>query len=591
LAVVGAALAAPEAQTATPQSDAAARCAAILSQAGSALGEPTARVVTARLNAPGRGMPEHCEVMGVMRERTAADGQRYAVNFRLRLPTVWNGRFLFSGGGGLNGMVSAATGGFFVPHLGSTPLERGYAVVATDTGHDMFHNRDPRRQGMAVFGHDYEARLEYAEKALDSVATTSKRLVAIYYGQAPQRSYFAGCSNGGREGMMFAQRFPQQFDGIVANAPGMAVPKVALAETAEIKAFAGVAQRAGYLQANGLPDLSRALSAADLKLVGQAVTQSCDTLDGLADGMVQNFQACTTKQVRPALRKITCVGPKNDTCLTPDQIAAMVLTIDGVRDAKGAPVYAQFSWDPGLATEAWRNTKFGSSAAPPASVSMIMPALSAVLITPPTPRDDSVETMQRYAMNFDIARDGKAIYATAPGFPRSGWDLMATQSTDLKTFKGRGGRMILAQGAADPLLSMNDLANWWRGVDRKEHGRAARFVRVFNVPGGNHCEGGPATFQFDPLDAVVAWVEEGATPDQMLATAGGQTPWPGRTRPLCAFPAIAQYQGGDKEKAESFVCRRPNDVLVRDAIQSTPSRPSVGRRGGLPCAISAHTCY
>lgn len=557
LAVVGAALAAPQADTTAPRGEVATRCAALASQAGAALAEPTARVVTARLNAPGRGMPEHCEVMGVMRERTAADGQHYAVNFRLRLPTNWNGRFLFSGGGGLNGMISAATGGFFVPYVGPSPLERGYAVVATDTGHDMFRNRDPKRQGMAVFGHDYEARLEYAEKALDSVATTSKRLVAIYYGEAPKHSYFAGCSNGGREGMMFAQRFPQQFDGIVANAPAMNGAKVALAETAELKAFAGVAQRAGYLQANGLPDLSRTVSATDLKLVGQAVTASCDGLDGLVDGMVQNFQACTTKRVRPALRKITCADAKTDACLTSDQIAALVLAIDGVRDAKGAPVYASFSWDPGVATEAWRNTKFGSSTAPPASVSMMMPALTAVMLTPPTPREDSPESMLRYAMNFDIARDGKAIHATAPGFPRSGANLMATDSTDLKAFRARGGKMVLAQGAADPLLSINDLANWWRGVDRREHGRAAGFVRVFNVPGGNHCEGGPATFQFDPLDAVVAWVEKGVAPDQMPASADSRSPWPDRTRPLCAFPAIAQYQGGDKEKAESFVCRAP----------------------------------
>ncbi|HEV7691716.1 MAG TPA: tannase/feruloyl esterase family alpha/beta hydrolase [Hyphomonadaceae bacterium] len=187
-------------------------------------------------------MPEHCEVVGVMRERTGAFGQKYAVKFHMRLPVEWNGRFLFQGGGGTNGMVGDASGG--APGQPSA-LAKGFAVVSTDTGHDNAVNSDPQRQGQVAFGHDYQARLEYSETALDSVATTAKRIVRLYYGSAPKRSYFAGCSNGGREGMEFAQRFPDQFDGIVAGAPAFAVPKAAVAEAYDTQVFSALATSMG----------------------------------------------------------------------------------------------------------------------------------------------------------------------------------------------------------------------------------------------------------------------------------------------------------------------------------------------------------
>src|ERR1700733_4200045 len=205
--------------------DAVRACSALAQQTGAALNEPTARILTAKLNprseskadpaappwmGPLPAMPEHCEVIGVMRERTGSDGQRYAVKFHMRLPRDWNGRFLFQGGGGTNGVLGAGNGSL-QPGM-PTGLEQGFAVVSTDTGHDNATNSDGTKQGTVAFGHDYQARLEYSEKALDSVATTAKRIVRIYYGRPARHSFFAGCSNGGREGMVFAQRFPQQFD-------------------------------------------------------------------------------------------------------------------------------------------------------------------------------------------------------------------------------------------------------------------------------------------------------------------------------------------------------------------------------------------
>src|ERR1700684_3999948 len=241
------------------------RCAALREQTGAALGEPSARILSVILNAhsepkvdpaappwmgPLPAMPEHCEVIGVMRERTGADGQHYAVKYHLRLPVDWNGRFLFQGGGGTNGNLGAANGSLQPGR--PTALEQGFAVVSTDTGHDNAANNDLAKQAAVAFGHDYSARVEYSEKALDSVATTAKRIIESFYGRPARHNYFAGCSNGGREGMVFAQRFPEQFDGIVAAAPAFAVPKAAIAEAWDTQAFAALATREGLVQEDGV---------------------------------------------------------------------------------------------------------------------------------------------------------------------------------------------------------------------------------------------------------------------------------------------------------------------------------------------------
>ena len=164
----------------------------------------------------------------------------------------------------------------------------------------------------------------------------------------------------------------------------------------------------------------------------------------------------------------------------------------------------------------------------------------------------------QYELGFDFDRDAPKIFATAPGFPRSGWDLVGAQSTDLSRFRAHGGKMVVPHGGSDQAFSANDTAGWWETLDSRTGGRAADFVRVFEVPGMTHCFGGPATDQFDDFRAVVDWVEKGVAPDQILATAGPFSPWPGRTRPLCPYPAVARYHGGDTEQAASFVCERPH---------------------------------
>jgi hypothetical protein len=549
----------------------AQRCAALTQQSATALGEPTARILTATLNArsevrvdpaappwmgPIAAMPEHCEVIGVMRERTGTDDQHYAVKYHLRMPLDWNGRFLFQGGGGTNGTLGFANGAL-QPGM-PTALERGFAVVSTDTGHDNGVNNNAAKQGTVAFGHDYLARLEYSEKALDSVATTAKRIVKSFYGRAAQRNFFAGCSNGGREGMVFAQRFPEQFDGIVAAAPAFAVPKAAIAEAWDTQAFAALALREGRKQKNGLPDLVGTISEADFAIVAGAVATACDALDGLVDGMVQNLAACSASRVRPVLQARICTAAKEASCLSRDQVDTLIRSLGGPRDSKGQSLYAEWPWDIGIGSIGWRIWKIGVPGGMDSiNVMLGSPALSALFITPPAAVPATPEAGLRYQLEFSFDHDAPKIFAHSAEFPRSGWDLVSAQSTDVSRFRERGGKLIVPHGGSDPIFSVNDTIGWWRKVDTANHGAAAGFVRVFVVPGMNHCAGGPATDQYDALSAVVDWVEKGIAPDRIEAAAGPMSPWPGRTRPLCAYPKIARYRSGDLNRAESFACEQP----------------------------------
>jgi feruloyl esterase len=547
---------------------AAQRCDALAQQTGAALGVPTARIVTAKLNPrseskvdPGAppwmagvpGMPEHCEVIGVMRERIGVDGQKYAVKYRVRLPVEWNRKFLFQGGGGTNGMLGNAVGG---SQPGTpTALDMGFAVVSTDTGHDNATNSNPEKQGQVAFGHDYEARLEYAEKALDSVASVAKQIVRIYYGNTAERSYFVGCSNGGREGMVFAQRFPDQFDGIVAGAPAFAVPKAAIAEAWDTQTFAALAKRKNLPEKNGLPDIAQSLSSADLKVVAESIANVCDADDGIADGMIQNLLKCTTARVRPALNARLCANDQSTGCLSRDQIDTLSRSFDGPRNSKGQALYAGWPWDLGVAEMGWRMWKIGAPGGMDSiNVMLGSPALSGLFVTPPATVAASSDAGLRYQLEFDFDRDAPKIFGTTPEFPRSGWDLVGAQSTDLERFRKRGAKMLVPHGGSDPIFSINDTVDWWRKVDAKTKGKAAEFVRVFPVPGMNHCGGGPATDQYNALAAIVEWVEYGRAPDRIEAKAGPTSPWPGRTRPLCPYPKIARYKSGDVNRAESFVC-------------------------------------
>jgi feruloyl esterase len=504
---------------------------------------------------PPMTLPAHCELTGVMQERVGLDGQRYAIHFHLRLPVDWNGKFFFEGGGGTEGDLGSAIGQV-APGM-APAIAQGYAVVSQDAGHDNATNSVPNRGGAVAFGFDPEARANYGGASLKSVAEAAKAIIRAYYGRPPERSYFVGCSKGGQEGMAFAQRFPEEFDGIVAGAPGFSLPRAAVAEAWDTQAFASLVQPAGKSFDPKL--LPTTFSDAQFGIVRDAVLAACDADDGLQDGITGAFESCTWPRVARELRRRICSATKTDQCLSKAQIDVLGRVYAGPKDSAGNALYSNWALDAGIGSDGWRVWKIGPAGgnSPGVNVAMGAPALAAIFTTPSTALDADPKAALDYALRFDFDRDAPKIYATQAPFQRSAWTDIAARSPHLEGFHARGGKMIVPQGASDPVFSLNDTLAWYREVDKLNGGAAADFVRVFPVPGMAHCGGGPATDQYDALTALVNWVEKGSAPDRIVAKAGPRSPWPGRTRPLCPYPQVARYVGsGSIEDAANFVCRR-----------------------------------
>jgi feruloyl esterase len=255
-------------------------------------------------------------VTGQSLPRVGEDGKNYYIGFQVRLPLDWNGRFLFQGGGGNDGAVQTATGsvtGF------SSALARGFAVASTDGGH---------QGGGATFRLDTQARIDHAYAAYTRVTDMSKALIAAAYGRPVDRSYFMGCSGGGRQAMVFPQRFPSYFDGIVAGAPAMrAAREASVAAVWSVKSYLTAAPT----DAAGNPILSRAMSNADMTLLAGAIAQQCDGLDGAQDGMVSaNPAQC---HFDPLV--LQCAGAKTPDCLTADQVASVRSDFTGPHNSAG----------------------------------------------------------------------------------------------------------------------------------------------------------------------------------------------------------------------------------------------------------------
>jgi hypothetical protein len=461
---------------------------------------PPARPITSPL-------PAYCRLDGKIDRRTGADGKPYAIGFALGLPDDWNGRFLFQGGGGLNGSVRPPYG---ANAAGETPaLARGFAVVSTDTGHEGTGAFD------SGFFRDQQASLDFAYVAVGRVALLAKQIIAEYYRKPPDRSYFSGCSTGGREAMLMTQRYPAYFDGVVSGAPAMRT------------GFSGIGDRWVAVTLNqiapkdaaGDPIPSQALSESDKKLIMAGLLNVCDAKDGLKDGMIFNTRAC---DFDPTV--LTCKGAKTDGCLTSEQANAVKKAFAGPRDSKGNQVYPGFLYDTGI-------TATGG-----------IPGLLTVGPSPLGPRNLSTE--------LDV---NKEVAAAAGSQSRVG----DTDSwTNLNTFSGRGGKLIFYHGVSDPWFSALDTVDYYERMTRNNGGvdQARGWSRLFLAPGMGHCDGGSAALDnFDLLTAVVNWVETDEAPDSVIARGRA---FPGRTRPLCPYPASAQYKGeGDIEDAKNFVCR------------------------------------
>ena len=453
-------------------------------------------------------VPSYCRVEGSFERRTGVGGKPYALQIALALPDDWNGRFLFQGGGGLNGTVGPPFG---AQAAGDVPaLARGFAVVSTDSGHKgaVFDSS---------FMQDQVAALNFAQASVGKVTRVAKQIVTAYYGRPPRYSYFDGCSTGGREAMLASERYPDQFDGVLSGDPAMETGYSNLGLTWAAAAF----NRAAPRDPSGKPLAGQLLSATDKQLVVSRLLADCDGLDGRKDGLIFDFAACRFDPL-----ELACKGAKTDACLSPAQVGALRAAFAGPRTKGGAQVYPAFPYDAGIGAQ-------GGG----------IPGLLSGPVIPVGGPNTATE------MDVDAAA------ARVRNDPTD--NLVATASwTTLSSFFGHGGKILFYHGLSDPWFSpLDTLGYYQRLADANGGAEAVRASsRIFMVPGMGHCQGGPATLdQFDLLTAVVGWVEAGKAPDAVVATGASL---PGQSRPLCAWPAHAQYSGsGDPSVASSYICR------------------------------------
>jgi feruloyl esterase len=456
----------------------------------------------------GVAVPANCRAQGVIDRRVGGDGKNYAIGFSIALPDRWNGRFLFQGGGGLNGSIRPPLG----PQAsGEVPaLARGFAVVSTDSGH----------QGAVfdgAFMADQEAALNFAQASVGKVTAAAKAIIARYYGQPAAHSYFVGCSTGGREGMVASQRYPGEFDGIVAGAPAMRTGHSNLGLAWANNNFAQIAPRGE----DGKPDPAKAFSPSDRKLITDAIVAACDAKDGLGDGMIFATRQCSFD---PAT--LACSGAKTDTCLAPAQVSALVKAFAGPKNSRGAQSYPAFPWDSGVA----------ASGVP---IPGILTTGARSPVGPPVYETINIDEMEDRVNSDGMQR------------------LQSTQNwTNLNSFFRRGGKLVFYHGVSDPWFSALDTVGYYERMAAGSGGMEqvrGNSSRAFLVPGMGHCGSGAATLdRFDLLQAVVDWVENGKAPDAVIATGPA---FPGRSRPICAYPKHAAYKGsGNPEDAANFDC-------------------------------------
>lgn len=503
--------------------------------------------------AEGRGRTSeaaaHCLIRGQMNERVSPiDNNTYAIGFEMRLPQDWNGRFFYHANGGVDGFVNTASGSLGGNQT-TTALQLGYAVINSDAGH----------QGPApFFGIDPQARIDYGYNAVATLTPMAKSLITDAYGKGPERSYFAGCSNGGRHGMVAAARFADQYDGILAGNPGFNLPQAAVAQLYAVQQFTLVATS---LNEDGNPDISSAFTQAERDMIASRVLERCDGLDGLVDGMVADNMACRAEF--DLQRDVpTCTEQRDGMCLSEDQKTVLGNIMDGARNSAGETLYTSFPYDPGMAGQSWAGWKFNSSQ----SQNRDPGATAAIFTTPPFDIDMFREQGgYQFAMNFDMDTDAPKIYGTNELYTESPMSFMTPPNpNNMDTLRDYGSKLMVYHGMADGVFSPDDTIRWYSALYAQNAGNADEFARLYLVPGMGHCSSGPSTDQFNMFEALVAWVEEGIAPDRVTASVRGDNPeipadWsPERTRPLCAFPAVARYNGsGDIEDAANFSCVAP----------------------------------
>jgi len=449
-----------------------------------------------------KAVPAHCLVSGVLEPRTGRAAKDYGIGFAVALPTVWNGGFLFQGGGGLNGSVAPPLGAQFAGERSA--LARGFAVASTDSGHEgaVFD---------ASFFADQQAAIDFLYAGVARITVVAKEIVARHYGRPSAHAYFVGCSTGGREAMMMSQRFPNYFDGIVAGAPAMRTSFSNLGLRHLTTALNAIAPQ----DAAGHPQTREALSDADRQLIVHGALEACDAKDGSKDGMIFAIQAC---DFDPAA--LQCAGPKRDGCLSAAQVGAVRTVMAGPRTESGLQVYPGYWFDSGIA-----NTR----------------GLPGILAGPMIPEGPASGTSMNVEAAAATAMDARAMLGDT-----NAW-------TNLGTFRGHGGKLLFVHGVSDPWFSARDTVDYYERLARDNPDEPIDgWSRLFLVPGMGHCAGGERTLdRFDLLGAIVDWVETKQAPDRVIASGPSA---PGESRPLCPWPSHAQYDHGDPREAGSYRC-------------------------------------
>jgi hypothetical protein len=418
----------------------------------------------------------------------------------------WNGKFQGIGNGGFAGSIGY---GMLAEAVG-----RGYAAASTDTG----HKTGPGIDASWALGHPEKIK-DFGYRAIHETATAGKAVAAAFYSAPPTRSYFNSCSNGGRQALMEAQRFPEDYDGIIAGAPANYWTR--LMSMAVVNSQALMADDASYVPASKLPAISAAALAA------------CDTNDEVKDNVIENPAAC---RFDPAV--MLCKDGDNATCLTAPQVTALKKVYAATLTTTGETLMPGYS--PGGEAEPGGWAGWITGAAPRQSA---MYGFSAQFFSHMVFDNPSWDFKA-----FTLDRDWRAARE------KVGRDLDA-DSPDLRGFRARGGKLILYHGWGDAAIPAQSTIDYYQKVN-ETMGRSetTSFVRLYMVPGMQHCGGGAGPNTFDSIGALERWVERGEAPASMIAShsTGGRVD---RTRPLCPYPQVAKYRGtGSIDDAANFAC-------------------------------------
>jgi feruloyl esterase len=437
----------------------------------------------------------YCEVTGVV-----AAVPKSQVTVVYRLPENWNGKLLGFGGGGWAGNVALATA--------AAGLAKGYATAQTNGGHEVKTAFDTDwAKGNPV------AMTDFSHRAVHVMTTTGKRVVARYYGKPSTRNYFQGCSTGGRMGMMETQRYPADYDGVIAGAP----------------VYSLLVQTSGVVRNRLFRAPGAAISAAQMKLVNDAAVAACDAADGVKDGVITDQRVCGWDPA--ALQCKASDG--GDHCLTATQVGTLRAAYADIRTAQG--VVGNYALTRG-GEGGWG--RFIQSAP----------------VGPPDASNGGLGDLTVYMFGradydlaaFDPLKDQAAVHRTA--FAKE----YEAAKTDLAPYLKRGGKLLLWHGFDDPGPSPFATIDYYQRAKQQNGAQSA--IALYIAPGVYHCRGGPGADQFDLISALDNWVEKGEAPKSIPA----KNDRTGDERPLCAWPALPYYKGtGDPKKLQSFECRGP----------------------------------